>query len=421
MTPAPALVRGWCPGAWQPMPSGDGLVLRVRPPLGRLSAAQALRLARLASVFGTGVLELSSRANVQLRGLRPERHAAALRALAGVGLLDADAAQERRRNLLLDPLWQAGDGLADMAAQLQAALAQAPGLDGLPPKFGWAVGRPGSALPGDVHVRPLPAGAGWQVWPQAQDWALHAPDAPRAAAAALALGQWAAAQALALKRQGLRPGRLHNLLAGAPAPADSLWPPGVRRVAVAPTPAPAQAPAPGWLPGLGWLAAAPLGRLPAAALAKLARALPTGAGLRVTPWRSLLLELPQPPAPGWLRAAGLDEAAHWIGTPDDARLRVSACAGAPGCAQAQAPTQALALALAAHVPPGAHLHVSGCAKGCAHPQPATLTLCALPAPGAAGQPLFALIRQGRAQACAPGLAQHTPQSLLRHGARLFEP
>ena len=64
------------------MASGDGLVVRVRPPLGRLTVAQARRLARLALVHGTGVLELSSRANVQLRGIAPGRHAAVLRALA---------------------------------------------------------------------------------------------------------------------------------------------------------------------------------------------------------------------------------------------------------------------------------------------------------------------------------------------------
>lgn len=86
------------------MASGDGLVVRVRPPLGRLTVAQARRLARLALVHGTAALELSSRANVQLRGIAPGRHAAVLRALAAVGLLDADAGRERRRNLVIDPL-----------------------------------------------------------------------------------------------------------------------------------------------------------------------------------------------------------------------------------------------------------------------------------------------------------------------------
>ena len=31
-------VRGWCPDAWRPMAAGDGLIVRVKPRLGRLSA-----------------------------------------------------------------------------------------------------------------------------------------------------------------------------------------------------------------------------------------------------------------------------------------------------------------------------------------------------------------------------------------------
>ena len=46
-------------------------------------------------------------------------------------------------------------------------------------------------------------------------------------------------------------------------------------------------------------------------------------------------------------------------------LRVIACTGAPGCLQAHAATRPLARALAPKLTET--LHVSGCAKGCAHP------------------------------------------------------
>ena len=59
-------------------------------------------------------------------------------------------------------------------------------------------------------------------------------------------------------------------------------------------------------------------------------------------------------------------------------LRVYACTGAPGCLQALQPTRDLARQLAPHLPMNAVLHVSGCAKGCAHPAPADLTLVATP-------------------------------------------
>ena len=74
----------------------------------------------------------------------------------------------------------------------------------------------------------------------------------------------------------------------------------------------------------------------------------------------------------------------------DARLRIDVCTGAPGCPQGLSQTRALARALAPHLPQGRHLHISGCAKGCAHPGPAPLTLTAT------GPDRFDLVRDGRA-------------------------
>jgi precorrin-3B synthase len=57
-------------------------------------------------------------------------------------------------------------------------------------------------------------------------------------------------------------------------------------------------------------------------------------------------------------------------------LRVSACTGAPSCQATHAETRTLAAALAPHMPAQAHLHISGCTKGCAHPGAAAVTLVA---------------------------------------------
>ncbi|HZV10414.1 MAG TPA: precorrin-3B synthase, partial [Novosphingobium sp.] len=43
---APA-IRGWCPGALRPMASGDGLVVRLRLPAGRMTGPQARAIADL--------------------------------------------------------------------------------------------------------------------------------------------------------------------------------------------------------------------------------------------------------------------------------------------------------------------------------------------------------------------------------------
>jgi precorrin-3B synthase len=63
--------------------------------------------------------------------------------------------------------------------------------------------------------------------------------------------------------------------------------------------------------------------------------------------------------------------------PADPRRRVVACPGAPACASGLIASREIAAALAGDLPlagGGIALHVSGCAKGCAHPAPAPLTI-----------------------------------------------
>jgi precorrin-3B synthase len=101
-------VYGWCPGALRPMMSGDGLVVRIRAPLGRLSQQQAQGVARLSQHYGNGLLDLSARANLQMRGIREEGHAGVIEGLRELGLVDEDAGAEARRNVLVAPFWTAG-------------------------------------------------------------------------------------------------------------------------------------------------------------------------------------------------------------------------------------------------------------------------------------------------------------------------
>ena len=75
-------IKGWCPGALRPMQSGDGLVVRVRPFGGRLDAAQATGLAALAERYGNGLIDLTGRANLQVRGVSDHGHLPLLDGLA---------------------------------------------------------------------------------------------------------------------------------------------------------------------------------------------------------------------------------------------------------------------------------------------------------------------------------------------------
>src|SRR5258705_12118588 len=97
-------VKGWCPGALRPMLSGDGLIVRLRPFCGAFSLEQARGLADLARRLGNGHIDLTRRANLQLRGLVEERLPELHAALGELGLIDPDTETEATRNLMVAPL-----------------------------------------------------------------------------------------------------------------------------------------------------------------------------------------------------------------------------------------------------------------------------------------------------------------------------
>src|SRR4051794_36837049 len=89
--------RGYCPGVWTPMRSGDGLIVRVRTSVRPLTASSLRALTELADEHGNGLLELTRRANLQLRGVRAEALPALQAELVRLGL--ADSAPEREKQL----------------------------------------------------------------------------------------------------------------------------------------------------------------------------------------------------------------------------------------------------------------------------------------------------------------------------------
>jgi precorrin-3B synthase len=70
--PTPGARRGACPTLAKPMQTGDGLLARLRPLDNRLTPAQLRLLAEAASQHGNGIVEITARGSLQVRGLRPE-------------------------------------------------------------------------------------------------------------------------------------------------------------------------------------------------------------------------------------------------------------------------------------------------------------------------------------------------------------
>lgn len=379
---------GHCPGAHHPMASGDGLLVRIRPRLARLTAAQTLGFCALSQRFGSGVIDLTSRANLQLRGIRPEDHAAVIDALCELGLLDADAAIETRPAVLVTPCWQPGDDTERIATELTARLGELPGL---PPKFGFAVDagpapvlttasadvRIERAASGTLIVRADGAAAGQPVTAaQATDAALTlaawfaATATPTAAATATAVATSTstsatpAAEPVAKRMRGYL--RTHALPLGTaplevaaapaalPAPGRSMVGSEVGAEAsssfgpafgaafgsacgspLGPTPGGAVGSA--FQPALWPVYGVAFGQIDAAALACLMR--DSGAtALRLMPNRGIVLEHGT-----WCETSAFVTAA------DDPLWSVDACPGMPACASATVATRELARSLIANL------------------------------------------------------------------------
>ncbi|MFY0615795.1 MAG: precorrin-3B synthase, partial [Hyphomicrobiaceae bacterium] len=128
--------KGWCPGALRPMMSGDGLLVRVRPRLGRLTVEEIEALCATANAHGSGVIDLTSRGNIQVRGVSEQTYDRLLVDLESAKLIDQSAADEERNNIITSPLWQTGDDTERVAVELGARLSELPDL---PSKFGFAI------------------------------------------------------------------------------------------------------------------------------------------------------------------------------------------------------------------------------------------------------------------------------------------
>ncbi|MGE6321083.1 precorrin-3B synthase [Pseudomonas oryzihabitans] len=375
-----------CPGLLRIVPARDGGLCRVKLPGGRLTAGQTRAIAAASARWASGVLELTNRANLQLRGVRPDGADALVAELQAAGLGPADPAADDVRNLLLSP--SAGrdpqqlQDVRPLAAELLALLEGDRRLHGLSAKFALQLDG-GEALARLDHPH--------DVWlsARAEGYVLGLAGTPLDIPVRLiAPGQEVATVAWLLHRfldlAGPEQHRMRQLLAQRPL-AELLA--GLDLLPVPPSPrAPADAALrlgshPQRQTGCHWVGAQPaLGRLPAKSLATVADlAEHHGNGdLHLTPWQGLLLpDVPVDRAPELLAAM----AALELTTDPAAPLaRLVACTGSAGCAKGQADTKGDALRLAERLPAEVAVHLSGCPRSCALAGQAPHTLLAV-APG----------------------------------------
>lgn len=110
--PMPA--QGWCPSTYRIHESPDGGLARIRVPGGALTLDQLRVVAETADRMGNGRVDLTRRANLQIRGLDPDDAPALRAALAPTGLVGPSAELEDRRNVLAPPTAGLDDELIDV-------------------------------------------------------------------------------------------------------------------------------------------------------------------------------------------------------------------------------------------------------------------------------------------------------------------
>lgn len=349
IAPVPISRRGACPSLDTPMQTGDGLLARVRVLNSQVTPSQLGTIAMLALKHGNGLIEITARGNLQARGLRHDStlpFAQAVQALVSIA-----------RGLVVETPPLAGSDPQEIAdprplAQALRLIAE-PLADRLGPKVTVVVDGGGqvslASLKSDVRLVAVLPG----------QWSVSVGDAKSEILPE--------AQALEKAASVLR--QLADL--GPTARAADLFD-RAQTVSLPPT-----------LPPIGSLhlrdggalgIALPFGTMPAMAIKDLCTHAAAHGVSRfcLAPHHALIA----------LGASG-DFALHaealgFLTALSDPRLRISACAGSQGCASGLIPARSIAAKLAYKVPPGTHLHVSGCAKGCAHPGPADTTFVGLP-------------------------------------------
>lgn len=411
------------------METGDGLLARL-PPAGPLSPDAILAVCDAANRFGNGIVEVTARGSIQVRGLSVSTAAPFVAALASAHIRDAAPA------ILAPPLAGLDPAETVDVRPLVRTLREAVEAEGigrrLAPKTSLVIDGGGGlhldAMDADLRLVATADGAFAVALggAAATARAVGTVTADRAATAALTVLRLIAALGPAARGRDLDPAVAARAIGAGPAapaagrrPAEPL---GVHRLGGG-----------GHVLGLGL----PFGQVDAATLAALVDAGVEGGATAFAPAEGRALLALGFAADAVARFRARAAALGFIVRADDPRRAVVACPGTPACASGLMPARAIAAEVAAAAAPmldgSVTLHISGCAKGCAHPRAATLAFAGgehgagLILSGRAGDPPAAVLPAGDIPAATARLAaavraarspgERTADTIARLGTR----
>ena len=345
---------GWCPTPLQPAISGDGLIARIYPKLGLISANQLIELAHLSTKYGNGELNLSNRAGFQIRGITEKNYPTFLNSLINSHLVEAS---QTFFNITTTPFWTERQKYSDLFDNTQQLLSN---LSELPDKFGISI---------DIEKTPNLGGVSADIRLEQTydnrfivrvDGSTDGLLVPLSEAPHLIyqISEWFLISGGVNSNRGRMKSHVSK---GFEVPHFGRQKVASQKVSVVPKLGKTKN---------GIFVGLPFGEVSAATLLDIAK---SSANIRLTPWRMLLLE----------NQADITDL-NLITNNDDPILKFSACIGKPRCIQANTDVRQLAKSIAYDKKNLTQLtkhantvnplfHISGCAKGCANPKTASVT------------------------------------------------
>ncbi|QLE41111.1 precorrin-3B synthase [Nostoc sp. C052] len=92
-----------CPGLFYAIPAADGILSRVRIPGGIITSQQCRAIAEIADQHGGGYIDVTNRANLQIREIRTGINAEVLKYLQLMGLGSSNTLVDHIRNIMTSP------------------------------------------------------------------------------------------------------------------------------------------------------------------------------------------------------------------------------------------------------------------------------------------------------------------------------
>lgn len=382
----------------------DGGICRVKLTFGNLASDQARGIAEAAEQFGNGIADITSRANIQIRGVRPDGEDALIDKLLGLGLGPLNDKGDDVRNVMISPfagLDQSKISISPLAERILQILQTSPDYQRLSPKFCVFIdGGENIAMvshPHDLWLSPIdpddPASAYAFGLAGTPPVVTGDPSAFGSVKAVCAFELVTAILDLFLEWNRAHPGasRLRNMLADVGK--DRFIHLVEQRLGIPLHNADLHrwlrsAPRQGGHLGIVKVsdtnfrsvgAMPPLGRLNSDSLRHLARIADRhcAAAFRLTPWQSVLL-----PAVALEQAAPALAELHDLGFASNIFEPIAtmiSCSGSAGCKSALAAAQSDGMRLAALLSGKSgipQIHLTGCSKSCASPLAKPITLVA---------------------------------------------